>query len=371
MVSAENNIVQSTVPDYLKSRRRVMKKENNTVRSIIIANGEAAVLDANGKPISYPNGILDDDRIVVPHRYVEFSRIRGIFVNSGIIRFEENGAFLNFVIQKSSNRTIMSQLGKAAEAVIVERCSESEDINYKMFCIATGKMAHRKTAKQFEAIGTGLIDTRTSHERHYNPKDTQRDIIFVNQADIPALMSNATQIAGQCAGLQVKTSNEIIDYILSDVVTVRYCVPIICIPVMDLMGSFWIDRRLNDREDIFISNNIYDELIRRIMRNKNYIDKLIENNQDYFDDYLSTKDNLENRLYEYLISKVYDIRDIDWIAFDEVMFMKDLLEQLVDGRISPNDLVHESETLKSYFMSFGLRNEAPSVENNNMHVSIL
>lgn len=370
MVTTENNIVQPTVPDYLKSRRIIGTKENNPVRSIIIADGEAAVLDANGIAISYPNGILEDNRVVVPHRNVDLSRMRGIFVNSGIIRFEENGAFLNFVIQESSNRTVMSQLGKVAEAVIVKRCSDSEDINYEMFCIATGKRAHRKTAKQFEAIGTGLIDTRTSHDRHYNPKDTQRDIIFVNKDDIPALMSNATPLAGQCAGLQIKTSNEIIDYILSDVVTVRYCVPIICLPVMDFSEPVWISRAFNSREDINIVN-IYDELICRIIRNKNYINKLIEKNPDYFGDYFSTEGKFESRLYEYLKSKVYDIRDIDRVAFNEVMLMKDLLEQLVYGRISPDDLVRESEILKSYFMSFGLWIEAPHVVNNNMHVSTL
>lgn len=345
-------------------------KENNEVKSIIIANGEAAILDANGIRISYPNSVLFDNRIVVPRRPVNLSRTRGILANSGIIRFEENGAFLNFVIQESSNRTTISQLGKAAEAIIVKRCSESENINYELFCIATGKRAHRQTAKRFEAIGTGLIDTKTHHYRHYNPMDTQQDIIFVNEVDIPALMSNATLIAGQCAGLQVKTSNEIIDYILSDVVTVRYCVPIICLPVKDLSNPVWLDRKLNSREDIVIVN-IYDELVRRITRNKNYINKLIKNNQDYFSDHLSTIDKLESRLHDYLKSKVYDIRDIDESTFDEVMLMKDLLKQLVDRRISPDDLMRESEALKSYFMSFGLRLEALNVENNNMHVSNL
>lgn len=336
----------------------MVTKESNGIQSIIIANGEAAILDASCVPISHSNSIL---------RYDDFPRIRDIFVNSGIIRFEENGAFLNFTIQKSSSRTIMSQLGRVAEAVIVKRCSESEDINYEMFCIATGKRAHRNKVKKFEAIGTGLIDTRISHNHHYNPTDTQRDIIFVNKDDIPALMSNATSLAGKYAGLQIKTSNEVIPYILRDVVNVRYYVPIICLPVMDLMGSLWIDKKVNGKEDIIIVD-IYDELIRRIVENESYINKLIEKNQDYFNDCL-TKGKFESRLYEYLKSKVYDIRDIDVVAFNEVMFMKELLEQLVYGRISPDDLMRESETLKSYLMSFGLCIGVLNVKNNNMYVS--
>ncbi|MCI8287510.1 MAG: hypothetical protein HFH89_07645 [Lachnospiraceae bacterium] len=49
--------------------------------------------------------------------------------------------------------------------------------------------------------------------------------------------------------------------------------------------------------------------------------------------------------------------------------MKDLLEQPVYGGISPDDLMCESEILKSYFMSIGLMIAAPNVENNNMYVS--
>lgn len=59
------------------------------------------------------------------------------------------------------------------------------------------------------------------------------------------------------------------------------------------------------------------------------------------------------------------------MAFDEIMFMKDLLEQLVYGRVSLYDLMHENETLKSYFMSLGLYIGALSVKNNNMYVSAL
>lgn len=348
-------------------RRQESEEAAKMQQSIIIARGEAAVLNGDGRPISYPDSILEGHGMVLPHRTVDPSRIQGILVNSGIIRFEENRAFLNFVIQESRNRTVMSQLGRVAEAVIVKRCSESEDTHYELFCIAAGKKAHKKTAKQFEAIGTGLLDTRTSHGSHYNSGDTQRDIIFVNKAHKPALMSNATLLAGQCAGLQVKTSNDMVSYILSDIVTVRYCVPIVCVPVIDYSASVWISRDWNGKENLTVIN-IYDELIRRITGNKNCINRLIEKNQDYFGDSLGTKDKVESRLYEYLKSRVYDLRDIDKAAFDEVMFMKDLLEELAYGRLSPDDLMRKSETLKSYLLSFGLWMEIPHMENNNIYV---
>ena len=70
-------------------------------------------------------------------------------------------------------------------------------------------------------------------------------------------------------------------------------------------------------------------------------------------------------------NKTYDIRDIDWVAFDEVILLKNLLEQLVCGIVFPDDLIRESENLKSYFMSLGLCIGVVNVENNNMHVSNL
>jgi hypothetical protein len=126
----------------------------------------------------------------------------------------------------------MSQLGKVAEAIIVKRCAESKEVNYRLFCIATGKKARKETASQFEACGTSLIDTRNYHSRHYNPQDTQRDIIFINSSDKVAFMSNATPIAGECAGLQIKTSNDIINYVIHDIINGRYCVPVICFPLI-------------------------------------------------------------------------------------------------------------------------------------------
>lgn len=84
--------------------------------------------------------------------------------------------------------------------------------------------------------------------------------------------------------------------------------------VIDFEWTGWLSRSLNGRENIIVENNIYDQLI---------------------------------------------------------LFMKNLLEQLIDGKIFPDDVVRESETLKSYFMSLGLWIGVSGVKNNNMHVSNL
>ena len=70
--------------------------------------------------------------LLMPHTSIDLSRVTGILINSGTIRFEDNKALLNFTIQQSQNRTVMSQLGKIAEAIIVKRCSEFEEVNYRI-----------------------------------------------------------------------------------------------------------------------------------------------------------------------------------------------------------------------------------------------
>jgi hypothetical protein len=265
----------------------------------------------------------------------------------------------------------MYQLGKIAEAIIVKRCAESDDVNYRLFCIATGKKARRDTAKQFTACGTSLIETKNNHKYLHNPQDTQRDIIFINSNDVPALMSNATPIAGQCAGLQIKTSKNIIDYILYDIVDMRYCVPIICYPLTDSPDTLF-ENPLNDAHyaDIkVVRENIHDNLMRRILRNKRNIERLIKNNQEFFNTHLTSNRSIEDRLFELLSSKIYDIRDIDELAFDDLLFAKELLERFVKGIISPDDLIRESEALKTSLLSLGLHLftiQSSSVQTNNI-----
>ena len=62
----------------------------------------------------------------------------------------------------------MALLGKIAEAVLVRRCQEDP--------------------------------------KRYNPSDTQRDIIWVDDEGVPALMKGSSAMVGIEAGLQVKVS---------------------------------------------------------------------------------------------------------------------------------------------------------------------
>ena len=83
------------------------------------------------------------------------------------------------IFQLNPEKTTMSLLGKIAEAVIVRRCREDDASNKKWLSIARRKKAKSKTAERFQAVGTGLMRTKTDYPSIYNPADTQRDIVIL------------------------------------------------------------------------------------------------------------------------------------------------------------------------------------------------
>lgn len=83
-----------------------------------------------------------------------------LFDDLGIIRYEDNVFALKTIFQLNPEKTTMLLLGKIAEAVIVRRCREDEEINKKWLSIARRKKAKSKTAERFQAVGTGLMRTK-------------------------------------------------------------------------------------------------------------------------------------------------------------------------------------------------------------------
>lgn len=104
----------------------------------------------------------------------------------------------------------------------------------------------------------------------------------------------------------------------------------------------------------------------KILNKKRFIEKLIEVHEDYFCDYLSTKHSFESRVYELLTNTIFDINDINENAFSELLYIKDILELLVQRRINPDDLLGKSETLETALLSRGLKYVSLSVQTNNI-----
>lgn len=210
-----------------------------------------------------------------------------------VIRYSENGKLiLGVILQNDINRTAMQLLGRIAEAIIVRNCNRDCVVNQRYFSIARKKRAKQKTADEFFALGTGLNYTKINHSKHYNPSDTQRDIIWINNNSELAIMKNQDEYSttsAKIAGLQIKATKDGIKYVLPDIIQDRYDVPII----------------------YFDIENDYHKILSKIYKDTNL--------------------DLE-----------YDIihpNEIDPRGYDEFLHYVDLVYAMVDGKLYPEDLV--------------------------------
>ncbi|NBI17973.1 hypothetical protein D1841_09735 [Neglecta sp. X4] len=210
-----------------------------------------------------------------------------------VIRYSENGTLiLGVILQSDINRTAMQLLGRIAEAIIVRNCHNNIIINQEYFSIARQKRAKEKTARKFYALGTGLNYTKINYPKHYNPSDTQRDIVWTNDVGELTIMKNQDRystISAKIAGLQIKATKNGIKYVLPDIIQGRYDVPII----------------------YFDIENDYHKILAKVYKDTN-------------------------------VDIEYDIihpNAIDPRGYEEFLHYVDLVYAMVDGKLHPADLV--------------------------------
>lgn len=241
-----------------------------------------------------------------------------------IIRYSENGELiLGVILQSDVNRAAMQLLGRIAEAIIVRNCNWYSDVNQRYFSIARKKRAKQKTADKFWALGTGLNYTKNNYNKYYNPSDTQRDIVWVNNSDELAIMKNQDQYSStsaKIAGLQIKATKDGIKYVLPDIIKDRYDVPII----------------------YFDLENDYHKILRKI--------------------YKETNINVE-----------YDIihpKEIDPRGYDEFLHYVDLVYAMVNGKLHPKDLIIGADKSDDLLMKNALLSTTLSNVNKTNRIKI-
>ena len=220
----------------------------------------------------------------------------------GNILYESNRFVLKQIFVSNANVTAMTLLGKIAEAVLVRRCQENEQLNRQLFQLSRRKNARITTARRFKAIGTGLKSTQRDFPKRYNPSDTQRDIIWIDDEGIPALMAGSSAMAGVEAGLQVKVSLYGINYMVDDLLSNRYEVPMVYFPI----------------------NNDFERVI----------DQLVKKQGAYIFD-VEIGDYRGIRVGDDLV----DIRAYDYDAFEEVKDYYLIIYDLINGDIDIVDLI--------------------------------
>lgn len=239
-----------------------------------------------------------------------------LFDDLGIIRYDDNKKLmLGIILQSDINRTAMQILGRIAESIIVRNCHTDSTINQAYFSIARQKKAKKTTADKFMALGTGLNYTKEHYNKYYNPSDPQRDIVWINTENnelaIMKSQGSYSTTSAKIAGLQIKATRNGIQYVLPDILSGRYDVPII----------------------YFDIENDYEKMIRKV--------------------YKQTHQNIEYNIIH--------PKEIDPSGYDEFLNYVDLIYALVRGKVSPEDLItgadkYDDQIMKNALLSTTLTN---------------
>lgn len=184
-----------------------------------------------------------------------------LYDDHGLIRYDENKLVLSQIIELNTNRTVISIMGKVGESVLVRRCTQYANLNLMWMRIASGRHVQRTTASKYRAVGTGFKSTQRYYPKAYNPNDTQRDIIWLDEEGYHYQMNGSTSTSGLDAGLQVKVSMDGMRYVYEDVLDGIYEVPLVYFDINNDYGLVYrrVQQELNNRGEP--SRNLQDWFI--------------------------------------------------------------------------------------------------------------
>lgn len=254
----------------------------NDKQRILLGNQEARIIGA------YPQ----TDRIeVIPPLFVD--HIAEIMIeDTGIIYFDSNkGAFCS-VLEFCNEERLMNLLGNIGEAMIVHRCNDNRSINQKWLSKATMLYVDHEDAVLYTAVGTGFKSTKVQHPRLYNPFDTQNDIIWIDDEENKVIRHDLNGKVGSYAALQIKASTNGEKYVLKDLLSRRYGVPLVYYPI----------------------NDDFDLIVEKAPNVQPGVDFI-------------------------------DVRETDRTAFEELMYYWQMLTKLYNGTIKAIDVVNEATSL--------------------------
>lgn len=116
-------------------------------------------------------------------------------------------------------------IGSIAESLVVDYCSKDTYVNQTLAMYARSGLRQTQSLNNYVAVATGSMRTKRSYSQHYNPSDTQRDIIWVdkNNTENQLLCINKkNNLSAKPAGLQIKASHDGVNYVLPTIEDYHY-----------------------------------------------------------------------------------------------------------------------------------------------------
>lgn len=149
---------------------------------------------------------------------------------------KKNELRISFFVSEDARASAARLLGSIAESIIVNLCNTDPDVNCRLGMYARNGQRASKALDSYTAIATGSKSTKTNNRIHYNPNDTQRDIIWIDNDDNEKQLQcisqgNASTISGKPAGIQVKVSTNGLGYFSGSIENYEY--PILYIDLND------------------------------------------------------------------------------------------------------------------------------------------
>jgi len=109
--------------------------------------------------------------------------------------------------------------GNLAEALVVRYCNTYPEVNRTLARHARFGEREDQRLDNYIAIGTASKVTQSIYPQHYQPNDTQRDIIWIDRTDGTRQLNcvGGSEMASMPAGLQVKASHDGMRYVFPNI----------------------------------------------------------------------------------------------------------------------------------------------------------
>ena len=263
-------------------------------RQPVLSQQVPHIILANGNGL-FVGEAPENKRLYVPTPLFQNRIVEILIDDLGVIEYDPNRDAMRSVIKQQVAQAkvrTMHILGHVAEAVIVHRCNEIEEVNERWLRVARFDMRSGIDVSELTAIGTGFKSTEKKYRWLYNPDDTQRDIIWRSNNGDLAMRAGGTRFTGTVAGIQVKASWDGIQYLRKDLKEEKYCVPVVYFPL----------------------NDDFEQLLQAAPNARPGIDLI-------------------------------DVRDVDIAAYNEVCQYYPLIYRLVEGSITPDDIINEARSV--------------------------
>jgi hypothetical protein len=195
------------------------------------------------------------------------------------------------VLTGNSQADATRLIGNLAEALVVEYCNKYPEVNRTLARYARFGAKKTISLDNYIAIGTGSKVTESRYLSHYQPNDTQRDIIWVDKNDSSKQLAciGGSRNSVKPAGLQVKASHDGKKYVLGSIFDYYY--PIL---YFDLGDDWGIVKNEAERVNPDATLIHPDEIMREIKEHlKGYFNIVV----DIIEGELSIQDVIEQSMY--------------------------------------------------------------------------